>query len=656
MTAEAKFSNLEESRRVATLKALEILDTPPALEFDRITELAAKLLIAPIAQISLIDEHRQWLKSCAGAPRGEVPRGVAFCNETIRSSGPLVVPNVTEDERFADNPFVVGAPHVCAYAGVPLVIDESAVGTLCVIYNKARSISENEIALLETLAAIVVDQLYAHRKSVALVKSEERFRLAAVASSDAMYEWDLGTDTLMWAAGHEHQSAGGYIQFGRSGAEWTSSIHPDDRNRIALDIYGAINGAREYWHGEYRFRRTDGSYADVIERCVIVRSSAGTPLRIVGAVHDISTQRAAEARLQREAHHDALTGLPNRAMFLEHLEKAMAQAAEHSASVGVIYLDLDAFKDINDTLGHDAGDAVLIGAAKALQASLPVNALAARIGGDEFAVIYPEQCTPAILEALARSLMKEFGAPVPFNGHELSCKASLGLALYPQSDERPGELMKNADLALCEAKRAGGNQYAFFTPKIRQVVQNRISALACAKDALARDAVMPFYQPKVSLETGKICGFEALLRWEHPREGIQPPGLIKEAFDDPVLSLELGKRMLDRVIEDMHAWRSTGVQFGSVAINLSADQFFRTDIATTILTSLAHAGLQPRDLEVEVTESVFLGDGSEAVAHALDKLHDAGVQIALDDFGTGFASLTHLNKFPVSWLKIDRSF
>lgn len=167
---------------------------------------------------------------------------------------------------------------------------------------------------------------------------------------------------------------------------------------------------------------------------------------------------------------------------------------------------------------------------------------------------------------------------------------------------------------------------------------------------------MPFYQPKVSLETGKICGFEALLRWEHPREGIQPPGLIKEAFDDPVLSLELGKRMLELVVADMRAWRSASVEFGSVAINLSADQFSRTDIASNILKSLERARLHPRDLEVEVTESVFLGDGSDAVAHALDRLHDAGVQIALDDFGTGFASLTHLNKFPVSWLKIDRSF
>jgi EAL domain-containing protein (putative c-di-GMP-specific phosphodiesterase class I) len=260
------------------------------------------------------------------------------------------------------------------------------------------------------------------------------------------------------------------------------------------------------------------------------------------------------------------------------------------------------------------------------------------------------------MEALARRLKKAFAAPVQFEGHELSCKASLGLALYPQSDERPGELMKNADLALYEAKRAGGNQYAFFTPKIRQVLQNRISALACARDALARNAIIPFYQPKVSLQTGKISGFEALLRWQHPREGVQPPGLIKEAFDDPVLSLELGRCMLECVIADMQTWRSADVAFGSVAINLSADQFSRTDIAKTILEGLAHAGLQPGHLEVEVTESVFLGDGSDAVAQALDKLNEAGVQIALDDFGTGFASLTHLSKFPVSWLKIDRSF
>lgn len=439
------------------------------------------------------------------------------------------------------------------------------------------------------------------------------------------------------------------------GQGWALAVHREDYASVYAS-WAIHLASGEPIDLEYRVRMKDGSFKWMRARAAPRRNDGGEVIRWYGTLEDIDEQRRARDRIVQLAHHDSLTGLPNRARFMEQLDLAISKAEAEAGSVGVIYLDLDDFKDINDTVGHDAGDAVLIGAAQVLQATLPGNALAARIGGDEFAVLYAERCSPESLEALARKLKKAFAVPVQFNGQDLSCKASLGLALYPHSDNRPTELMKNADLALYEAKRAGGNQYAFFNPRIRQVMQHRISALACAKDALSRNAIMPFYQPKVSLKTGRICGFEALLRWEHPREGVQSPGLIKEAFDDPVLSLELGKRMLERVVADMRAWRSAGLEFGSIAINLSADQFSRTDIAGNILKSLERAGLYPRDLEVEVTESVFLGDGSDAVAHALDKLHDAGVQVALDDFGTGFASLTHLSKFPVSWLKIDRSF
>jgi diguanylate cyclase (GGDEF)-like protein/PAS domain S-box-containing protein len=488
---------------------------------------------------------------------------------------------------------------------------------------------------------------------LALIESEDHYRHSVELNPQIPWTADPAGN-LLEIGPHWTELTGASRSQGL-GQGWALAVHPEDYASVYASWAIHLVSGKPF-DMEYRVRMKEGSFKWMRARAAPRRDASGKIVRWYGTLEDVDEQRRSRDRIAQLAHHDALTGLPNRALFLERLDLAMGKAKPTADTVGVIYLDLDAFKDINDTLGHDAGDAVLIAAARALQATLPTNALAARIGGDEFAVLFAEQCTPESLEALARNLKKAFAVPVLFNGHELSCKASLGLALYPQSDDRPGELMKNADLALYEAKRAGGNQYAFFTPKIRQTVQNRISALSCAKDALSRDAVMPFYQPKVSLRTGRICGFEALLRWEHPREGIQAPGLIKEAFDDPVLSLELGKRMLERVITDMRAWRSAGLEFGNVAINLSADQFSRTDIASNILTSLERAGLHSRDLEIEVTESVFLGGGSDGVAHALDRLHDAGVQIALDDFGTGFASLTHLNKFPVSWLKIDRSF
>lgn len=371
---------------------------------------------------------------------------------------------------------------------------------------------------------------------------------------------------------------------------------------------------------------------------------------------DVTEERRVREQVTYLAHHDPLTGLANRALFVQRLHETLETADASGEPVGLIYLDLDDFKIINDTFGHDAGDAVLIAAARRLEETVPLGSFVGRLGGDELAVIVTNPVDADSLERVSGHIRAALSEPVPYASTELSCKVSMGIAIYPLNDHRPSELLKNADLALYTAKRAGGNQHAFFSPDARQVMQQRLSALACARDALARDAIIPFYQPKVSMETGMICGFEALLRWAGPRSGINPPGMIKEAFEDPILSVELGKRMLERVVADMAAWQRDGVDFGHVAINVSSQELVRTPVADNVLNALRAAGLPASTLEIEVTETVFLGDGSDGVGDTLRKLHDNGVSIALDDFGTGYASLTHLSKFPVDWLKIDQSF
>lgn len=372
--------------------------------------------------------------------------------------------------------------------------------------------------------------------------------------------------------------------------------------------------------------------------------------------HDITEAKKARDEIYRLAHHDALTGLPNRAMFLKTLETSLAEAVVSRGSRAVVHVDLDDFKNINDTLGHDAGDAMLVAAAQRLRKWVPASGLVGRVGGDEFALLLCEEISMSQVEILMAELKDAMNVPVSYMTAELSCRASFGVALFPQSDNRPSELMKNADLALYSAKRAGGNQHAFFDPQVRQLIQQRLSALSCARDALARDAILPFYQPKISFETGRVKGFEALLRWMHPREGIQPPFLIKDAFEDPILAVELGRRMRDKVIADMQQWRAAGVDFGSIAVNVSAQELVRANFSAEVLSRLKAAGLPSSMLEIEVTETVFLDDGSNRIENELNDLHQNGVSIALDDFGTGYASLTHLNKFPVSWLKIDQSF
>lgn len=371
---------------------------------------------------------------------------------------------------------------------------------------------------------------------------------------------------------------------------------------------------------------------------------------------NITDARQAREEITFLAHYDALTQLPNRAYFLQRMEKIVQQAVDTTGKLALIYLDLDDFKTVNDTYGHDAGDTVLREAAKRLERELPASTLIGRIGGDEFAVLIQENADESTLLHMLTEIQEALAASVSHNGAELSCKASMGIAFYPLSDHRPTELQKNADLALYKAKRSGGNQYAFFSEELRASMQQRLTALSCARDALARKAIIPFYQPKVSLETGLVCGFEALLRWTGPNYGINPPGLIKDAFEDPVLSVELGKRMLELVVADMVSWRKAGLAFGHVALNVATQELLRTPYADNVLAALQQAQLPAGLLEIEITETVFLGDGTDGVATTLRKLHDHGVSIALDDFGTGYASLSHLNNFPVSWVKIDQSF
>ena len=371
---------------------------------------------------------------------------------------------------------------------------------------------------------------------------------------------------------------------------------------------------------------------------------------------DITEAKKSRDEIFRLAHHDSMTGLPNRAMFLKTLERSLQDAVASGTSRAVVYVDLDDFKFINDTFGHDAGDAVIAAAAQRMRECTPSTGLVARIGGDEFAILLREDVGLRQVQSLAMQLKNAFSSPVSYLSTELSCQASFGIALFPDSDDRPSELMKHADLALYEAKRLGGNQYAFYNPQIGHAVQQRVLALSCAKDALVRDAIFPFYQPKVSFETGRVEGFEALLRWTHTREGIQPPSLIKHAFDDPILAIELGDRMLDKVIADMKSWHEKGIVFGSIAINVSAQEFARANFSQSVLERLQAAELPTSLLEIEVTETVFLDDDLSRIERALKELHNGGVSISLDDFGTGYASLKHLNKFPVSWLKIDQSF
>ncbi len=488
----------------------------------------------------------------------------------------------------------------------------------------------------------------------ALFLSAERLRLAVESTGLGTWDVDIVSGEREWSPEFY-----GLLRLSKTvhpaRERFMERIHPDDRARVdrELDGSGGLEGNAEFSTFRLLFDASEERWVEVRERTFFDLSQR--PTRRVGTMQDITDRKHAEREVWVAAHTDALTGVANRTLFQTRLERAVVDAGADSTSVCLLLVDLDRFKEVNDTMGHDAGDAVLQAVASRLRDTIPDCATVARLGGDEFGVIIPFGPGSAQPDAMATGLLDVLRQPITFHGRELDCSVTMGWSAYPGHDEDSASLLKNADIALYAAKKAGRGRSAAFVPAMRESMHRHVAVLRLAKDALVRDAVVPFYQPKVCLATGHVVGFEALLRWID-ENGVQPPAAIQAAFDDPDLSVQLGSRMLDRVTADMRMWSAALVRFGRMALNVAAPEFHGTRYAEHILSSLARAELRPDQFEVEVTEGVLLDDGTATIATALRALHDAGVAIALDDFGTGYASLTHLKAFPVSWLKLDRSF
>lgn len=377
---------------------------------------------------------------------------------------------------------------------------------------------------------------------------------------------------------------------------------------------------------------------------------------LISIARDITHQKEGEDRIRWAATHDPLTLLPNRALFQRTLDESLLEARKSGTAVTVLMMDLDDFKRTNDALGHDGGDALLKAFADRLRQTVRAGDMVARLGGDEFAVLLQGVTRAEDVERVVQSILAAVGAPCEFEGKILDIRASVGASTFPVHGRTRMELLKHADIALYAAKSSGRGVLCIFQAAMRAEAQKRLSMLGLARDAIRDDRIVANYQPKVDLRTDQLDGFEALLRWRHPTKGLQHPSTIKAAFHDGVLAAEISDCILRSVIADMLRWTDAGVQFGHVAINASPAEFRDGQFAEKLLDGLRRANLPTSCLQLEVTETVFLGRGAEHVERTLKALSQEGVQIALDDFGTGFASLSHLNKFPVHVIKIDRSF
>lgn len=491
----------------------------------------------------------------------------------------------------------------------------------------------------------------------ALSQSEEHFRLAVQSARLGIWDYDAVSGERRWSP--ELRAMLGLTPDHPATAELAMAlVHPDDRAQLkAMMDSVAAQTLPPHFEATLRIYRADtGAMRWIRSTGWSTRTDAGRPLRVIVTFLDVTEQRDAEERIRWAASHDPMTRMPNRAMWQAALEDMAEQARGDGRRFGLMLFDIDDLKRVNDSLGHDAGDALLCGFAQRLAVAAPADAIVGRLGGDEFGLISPSLMDSATLRACSMALLDTVRGPFAYAGQLLETGVSIGGAVFGEHGDEANELFKAADLALYASKASGRSQLTLFHSELRAEAQQRSSMIHMARQVIARDLVTPYYQPKVDMRSGRILGYEALLRWHHRRLGVQSPATISAAFDHGELAVALTERMLNAVLRDIARWLQAGRDPGRVAVNASAADFAQGDFAEHVLQKLAEYGVPARHFEIEVTETVFLGRGADQVGRALERFARAGVRIALDDFGTGFASLSHLKQYPVDVLKIDRSF
>jgi len=494
------------------------------------------------------------------------------------------------------------------------------------------------------------------RAEEALRESEERFRLAADAAGLGIWDYDAVLDTREWSE-RLREIFGLATDEPAELQTAANCVCDEDRGRFLNSLKQIKRGEVERLASSFRINRA----GDRAERWIALnswrmhRTDRHSP-RIIMTVRDVTEEKTAEQRVRWSANHDSLTRLANRVQFQEKLDQAVCSARDNDGAVGILSLDLDNFKHVNDTLGHDAGDALLKMIADRLRVVSRASYTVARLGGDEFAIVVPELHSEMDLIQLSQAILQTMRQPFVHEGRIFDCRASCGTAMFPLHSRSTDGVLKSADIALYAAKAAGGASAAMFEPKMRDDIRRRTSMVDMARSAIRARKIVPYYQPKLDLVSGSVEGFEALLRWRMPDGRIGQPAALAAAFEDLEVAGAISNCMFDQVISDMRGWLDCGIPFRHVAVNASAAEFRSDELAERVLEQLRRARIPTCHLQLEVTETVFLGRGAECVHRALALLSSQGVKIALDDFGTGYASLRHLKEFPVDIIKIDQSF
>ncbi|OPY83087.1 MAG: Phytochrome-like protein cph2 [Syntrophorhabdus sp. PtaU1.Bin153] len=504
--------------------------------------------------------------------------------------------------------------------------------------------------------AIIRDITERKKAEMALRESEERYALATRGANDGLWDWDRKTNQVYFSERWKAILGCAGDEIGSSPEEWLKRIHPEDEDQVNTLLNAHVQGISPHFEAEHRIMHKDGTYRWVLTRGLAVRDDEGKPYRMAGSLSDITDRKYAQDQLRHDALYDPLTGLPNRALFVDRLEHALRRRARsETPDFAVLFLDLDRFKQINDSLGHGAGDRVLMATARRLESCVRPGDTVARIGGDEFVILLENIRDVKAATGVAQRVEMKLTVPYDVEGRQVFCPASIGIALADNHYEKPEDILRDADIAVYKAKALGRARHAVFDQDMYQKAVALLELETDLRRAVERQEFILYYQPIVALDTGSLVSLEALIRWRHPRRGIILPEEFIPLAEDTGLILPIGEWVLESVCRQIKAWRQSGCPVKRVAVNVSGRQLRQEQFADMVAGLLTKYELSPDVFELEITETVLMENLASA-GMILNQLAEAGIRVNLDDFGTGYSSLNYLQQFPVQKLKIDRAF
>lgn len=635
---------------------------------DRIVAHCAAEFDCSISLVSMAIPPKLSILAAHGIEAVDIPLETSFCAHAIRSQQPLLVDDAREDARFRENPFVYADPPIRSYLGYPIRHSRgSYVGALCVIDSRPNRFTSAYLVKLETYAGVVEDILELHtnhlegklladelhRQNHRLQSSTRLLRQAETVARMGAWEMVIGSQELKWSDGARAVFEGAGIESMSQDAA-LSRYDPADHDRIR-ELFGALIGSGAPVDFETALIMPGGGTKRVRLVAERVESDDTDPARVVGMLQDVSESYQSRLALRHAAEHDSLTGLHNRFAFDRLLQQRLSDCKDMLDGVAVLLIDLDGFKDVNDAVGHVVGDIILKEVAERISKVTPEGGFAARWGGDEFAIVLPAGTGSVAAEALGKDMIAQLRYRSEISSHVIELGATGGLAVGSRGTSVK-ELVRRADTALYHGKKRDPGKVHVYEVGLERASVARQYALNEVRSAIREDRIFAGYQAVVELRTGRVMGYEALMRL-HSRAGRRITATeVFPALIDPTLSREVSTCMLDLVSSEFEGLARCAPALDFVSINASEADLLSVGFAKQFMRRMRENRVDLARVTLEVTETMLLVDNTQAVRRVLTELRDSGVRIALDDFGTGYSSLSHLRDFPIDKVKLDGSF